>query len=112
VNEILNDGDIAESPHAQDKHPSLSLFDVIFGLKEDWKETEAQFDEEHNEWRYAIRTLGFNEKWLKIVFALDQQKREIQIVTRYQDEFDRSGKKIPEPSPQLPSVPQEKEGDN
>jgi hypothetical protein len=67
----MNEGGIVETPHAREKHPSLSLLDVLLGLKEEWTETTPEFNEEYKEWRYAIRTLGFNERWLKIVFVLD-----------------------------------------
>ena len=96
VNKILFEegGYIKETQHAEQEHLGISTADIVFGLRDNWTETNREFDMEFQQWKYTVRTLGVNDKWFKICFVINEGKKEIRIVTRYQNEFDRYGRRI------------------
>ncbi len=100
VKEYLFQGFLAESPHTKAKH-SVLLADVMLGFYAPWAETTKVFDRKRRQWKYTIRTLGSNGKWLKIAFALDDTKKQIKIITRFQDEYGKT---------RLPKSPTPKKG--
>jgi hypothetical protein len=75
-----------ESQHAQEKHPNLTLVDVVCGLQEPWRSMRPQYDVKHKEWKYQIITTGVNRKWLRIVIVPDLKRKMIRVVTRFQNE--------------------------
>jgi hypothetical protein len=78
---------IVESNHAKEKHPRFTLADIVLGFKEPWKSTTHRFDKKYNCWVYEIMTTGFNGEWFKICFAVNEHRKQIRILTRFQDEY-------------------------
>ena|ERR1700731_2256316 len=88
VDEIIyTDGGLVETQHAKDEHPSVEVGDIFLGFKEKWSRTEHSFDRKRQMWRYTILTRGVNEKWLKICFVINEKKKRVEIITRFQDEY-------------------------
>jgi hypothetical protein len=95
--DVVGTWPIVETLHTRNKHSGLSPAEVLYGMSVGWTEFKPIWKE--MQWRYRIKTLASNEKWMVIVLILDERKKEIKIVTRYQNELDRYGKKIPTARP-------------
>jgi hypothetical protein len=81
---LFTDCKVEETRHTREKHPRLSVFDIYYGLRQNWKAFSARFDNKRREWRYIVSATGFNDRPLKICFVIDDKK--IRVITRFQDE--------------------------
>jgi hypothetical protein len=80
------DWNIIESDHAE-KHPTLTIVNVILALKEEWRGLQHKWDRKRKCWKYIVLTTGLNDRRLTLVFTADEEKKEIRVITRFQDEY-------------------------
>jgi hypothetical protein len=80
-------GYLEESEHAEHDHPerNLSIDDVVYGLKRrDWAlAAESNYDREHHNWEYLIRTKDIEGNELEIKIAAYPDYKRIRIITKW-----------------------------
>ena len=82
----LTEGYCRESFHAAEEHPERNICfdDVLAGLeREDWTLEETEYDSEHKNWKYTIKTKDIEEDDLHIIIAADQKRTRIKVITRW-----------------------------
>ena len=83
----LDRGYCRESWHAESGHPdrSISIEDVIYGLeRRDWTLARPpNYDDEHRNWEYLIRTVDVEGDELHIKIAAFPSEKRIEIITRW-----------------------------
>jgi len=82
----LEDGwRVRETLHTQTKHQYLAITDAYLAFKDEWKRLVCRWDKKRQTWRYTLLTTGQNYKWQKTVIAIDEKRKEVVVVTRYQE---------------------------
>jgi hypothetical protein len=80
-------GYVRETPHAENDHPerNLSIDDVIYGLeRKDWVLAQApNYDTEHENWEYLIKTVDVEGCELHIKLAAYPGDKRVAIITRW-----------------------------
>lgn len=87
VTRALEKGYYRESLHAAEGHleRNISLDDVIHGLeRKDWTLAEApNYDPEHGNWEYLIKTQDLDGNELHIKIAVQSQLNRLEVITRW-----------------------------
>ena len=87
IAKALEKGYFGESTHASDDHPerNISVDDVLWGLEQrDWTiAKDPDYDGQHKNWEYLIRTVDLEGKLLRIKIAVDLKSNRIKVVSRW-----------------------------
>ena len=83
----LDRGYYRESWHVESGHPdrNISIGNVIYGLeRKDWILAQpSNYDDEHRNWEYLIRTVDVEGDELHIKIAAFPAEKRIEIITRW-----------------------------
>jgi hypothetical protein len=87
VSSAIEMGWYKERFHAEHDHPerNISIEDCIYGLERaDWTlDRPPEFDEDHENWKYFIRTVDIEgESLLILIKAMPEYKR-FEVITRW-----------------------------
>jgi hypothetical protein len=73
--------------HAEHDHPerNISIEDVVYGLeRDDWTlERHPEFDQEHNNWKYFIKTVDIEDELLIVLIRAVPEYRRFEVITRW-----------------------------
>jgi len=87
VRHAIENGFYKECFHAEYEHPerNLSIEDVICGLeREDWTlERPPEFDEDHKNWKYFIKTVDIEGEPLIILIKAIPDYKRFEVITRW-----------------------------
>jgi hypothetical protein len=87
IGRALAKGYYRESFHAEHEHPErgISADDVFHGLeRKDWALVDSpNYDDEHNNWEYLIRTQDLDGNELYIKIAVYPQENRFEVITRW-----------------------------
>ena len=82
----IEDGDYTESFHSEHDHPDrdVSVDDVLHGLQQKWEHfQEPDFNQEHGNWKYYIKTTDIEGEVLHIIIAVCLKNRRFKVITRW-----------------------------
>ena len=87
IRAALKRGYYRESLHAESGHAdrNISIDDVIHGLERtDWTLAKTpDYDEEHRNWEYLIRTVDIEGEELHVKIAAFPDDKRIEVITRW-----------------------------
>jgi hypothetical protein len=81
---VLEQGTFRESLHAAKQRclRNISQDDYLHGLERDWiLRGQPEYDEDRNNWKYAIQTTDVEGARLDIILAVSLRNRSLTVIT-------------------------------